>query len=333
VSGRHIIIIAVTAGGAACIGPLARPARAAEPARRAAAAEMTPEAERAIARGLEHLLFRQREDGSWGSSHRVAVTALSVMAFLANGFIPEREPHGRTVASGVDFLIVAGRAGGGFIGESMYEHALATLALSEAWGMSSRSEALRDLLKRAVDVILRSQNRQGGWRYYPRPDDADISVTVMQVVALNSAREAGIVVPDATIAKAIGFVLSCRHAASGGFGYQGPNDPGFARTAAGVTSLLLAGRRGSEEVLKGLDYLRTSAGGKGDSEWFFYGQYYAAQAMYQAGEEAFAVWYPRVRDLLVSLQRKDGSWSEEYGTPMAILTLSIPTRFLPIHQR
>lgn len=328
-SSRHLVAIATLL--AACLGPASSPA--ADAPRPPASAEMTPEAERAVARGLEHLLSRQREDGSWGSNHRVAVTALSVMAFLANGFLPEREPYGRSIASGVDFLIVAGRAGGGFIGESMYEHALATLALSESWGMSSRSEAIRDLLKRAVDVILRSQNRRGGWRYYPRPDDADISVTVMQVVALNSAREAGIVVPDSTIARAIAYVLSCRNAASGGFGYQGPNDPGFARTAAGVTSLLLAGKRGAEEVRKGLDYLHTSAGAKGDSEWFFYGQYYAAQAMYQAGEDAFAAWYPRARDLLVSLQRKDGSWSEEYGTPMAILTLSIPTRFLPINQR
>jgi hypothetical protein len=327
VNSRCMVAIAAAA---ACLGNMGH---AADPPRRPVSAEITPEAERAVARGLEHLLSRQREDGSWGSGHRVAVTALTVMAFLANGYLPEREPYGRAIASGVDFLIVAGRAGGGFIGESMYEHALAALALSESWGMSSRSEAIRDLLKRAVDVILRSQNRRGGWRYYPRPDDADISVTVMQVVALNSAREAGIVVPDATIAKAIAFVLSCRNAASGGFGYQGPNDPGFARTAAGVTSLLLAGQRGSEAVLKGLDYIRTSAGAKGDSEWFFYGQYYAAQAMYQAGEDAFAAWYPRARDVLVSLQRKDGSWSEEYGTPMAILTLSIPTRFLPINQR
>ncbi len=330
-SRRRVPVVVLAA--ALVVGAAPAESRGAEAAAKSTAVGLTPEAERSIARGLEYLLAHQREDGSFGANHRTAVTALSVMAFLANGFLPEREPHGRAIAAGIDFLITAGRAGGGYIGESMYEHALATLALSEAWGMSSRSEAIRDLLKRAVDVILRAQSRKGGWRYYPQPHDADISVTVMQVVALNSAREAGIVVPDATIRKAIAYVLSCRHAASGGFGYQGPNDPGFARTAAGVTSLLLAGERNSEAVAKGLDYLRLKAKDSGDGQWFFYGQYYAAQAMYQAGEHAFAAWYPGVRDLLVSLQRKDGSWSEEYGTPMAIITLAIPTRFLPINQR
>ena len=87
----------------------------------------------------------------------------------------------------------------------MYEHGLATLALSEVWGMSDNAK-LRDSLKRAVQIILRSQNREGGWRYHPRPEDADLSVTVMQIVALASAREAGIYVPDETIEKALSFV-------------------------------------------------------------------------------------------------------------------------------
>ena len=324
--GLSAAIMALLAGALPCSAGAAAEAGWIGPA------GLTPEAERSIARGLEHLASRQREDGSFGSHHRTAVTSLAVMAFLANGYLPEREPRGRTIAAGIDFLVNVGRAGGGYMGESMYEHALATLALAEAWGMSSRSDAIRDILKRAVDIILRAQNPRGGWRYHPRPHDADVSSTVMQIVALNSAREAGIVVPDATMARAVSYVLSCRDAASGGFGYQGPRDPGFARTAAGVTSLFLAGDQRSEAVLKGLDYLRKTAGGR-DSDWFFYGQYYAAQAMYQAGEEAFAAWYPRARDRLISLQRKDGSWSEEYCTPMAILTLSIPTRFLPINQR
>lgn len=297
-------------------------------------ADLSPAADRAITKGLSYLAEHQHEDGSWGGRHRVAVTALSLMAFMVRGHLPEREPFGRVMAAGLDYLIKAGREGGGYLGSSMYEHALATLALSEAWGMSSRSDQIRDLLKRAVDVILRAQSPKGGWRYHPQPRDADMSVTVMQIVALASAREAGILVPESTIRRAIQYVKSCQDPKSGGFGYQGPRDPGFARTAAGVTSLLMCGDRGSENVRRGLDYLRRSPRRIFENEkWFFYGHYYAVQAMYQAGEGYYQSWYPLVRESLIAKQRQDGSWPQDYETPMAILVLGVPYRFLPIYQR
>jgi len=40
-------------------------------------------------------------------------------------------------------------------------------------------------------TIIESQNAEGGWRYNPRPFDADISVTVCQMMALRSAKNAG----------------------------------------------------------------------------------------------------------------------------------------------
>ena len=213
----------------------------------------------------------------------------------------------------------------------MYEHGLATLALSEVWGMSRRGAEIRTVLQRAVDVILRSQNRQGGWRYHPQPRDADISATVMQIVALSSAKEAGIVVPDKTIEKAVEYVKHCQNEKSGGFGYQGPSGEGFARTAAGVCSLLMCGERGTDSVRKGLDYLRRKRGE--DRNHYYYGQFYAAQAMYQAGETHYQEWYPQIRDKLLKSQRDNGSWDREHGTPMAILILGVPYRFLPIYQR
>ena len=136
------------------------------------------------------------------------------------------------------------------------------------------------------------------------------------------------------IKKAIGYVQSLQDSRSGGFGYQGPRDPGFARTAAGVTSLLMCGDRSSASVRRGLEYLqRVPAKTFQDERWFHYGHYYAVQAMYQAGEAFYQSWYPRIRESLIGKQRQDGSWSEEYGTPMAILILGVPYRFLPIYQR
>ncbi len=313
---------------------LAAPARADD---REKVAELTPGAEAAVDKGLRYLAASQNRDGSWGRSHHVANTALALMAFMVKGHLPERPPHGEAMARGIDFLLREVRAGGGYAGKSMYEHGLATLALSEAWGMSSRGDEVRAGLKKAVDVILRAQNRRGGWRYGPQPTDDDISVTVMQVVALASAKEAGLLVPDETVKRAVRYVKSCQHD-NGGFGYRGPQQPGFARTAAGVTSLLMCGEKDAREVKRGLDYLLRAPDSKfrdlPDGRWYYYGHYYAALAMYQAGEGYHQRWYPKVRDALLAKQRKDGSWEgEEYGTPMAILVLGIPYRFLPIYQR
>lgn len=310
------------------------PGLRAEEREQVAIAELTPKAEQAIRRATAWFVAHQNADGSWGRTHRVAVTALTLQAFLVQGLFPDEPPYGEILDRGLSYLLREASAGAGYMGASMYEHALATLALSELWGMSCRSSEIRPILERAADVILRSQSRAGGWRYDPRPIDADISVTVLQVVALASLKEAGMVIPDRTLERAIAYVKSLQSSESGGFGYQSARDPGFARTAAGVTSLFLSGDRSSPAVRRGLDYLQKNLqsnleGGK----WFFYGQFYAAQAMYQAGETAYASWYPMIRDALVEGQNADGSWSEEHGTPMAVLVLAVPYRFLPIYQR
>lgn len=299
-------------------------------------AEMTAEAERAIDRGLDWLAAGQQADGSWGTGHRTAGTALALMAFMVKGQFPDRPPHGEKLAKGLDYLVKQRSNQDGYLGGSMYEHGLATLALSEAWGMS-RQDDVGDALKAAVAVILRSQNPQGGWRYQPQPNDADLSVTVMEVVALASAKEAGIVVPDSVISKAIDYVVSCHEAKSGGFGYQPGQGPGFARTAAGTMALAMCGRRDSDQFRSGLDYLTKAdadAFEKADGH-FFYAHYYAAQAMFQAGDTFYGPWYPRIRESLLKKQTADGSWPDPHGigTQVAILVLGIPYRFLPIYQR
>ena len=301
--------------------------------------EMTAREEAAIDKGLKYLAGAQQEDGSWGRSHPVANTALALMAFMVKGHMPERPPYGTVMSKGVEYLLKAGADNAGYMGSSMYEHGLATLALSEAWGMSSRSEKIREGLKKAVNVILKSQSPHGGWRYQPTPNDEDVSITVMQVMALASAKEAGIVVPNATIEKAVKYVKSLQHA-NGGFNYHSANErrPGFARTAAGVTALLVCGDRNSSELKSGLEYLRKVEKSKfdrlPDSTWYYYGHYYAAVAMFLAGDSYHRDWYPQIRDALLKKQKADGSFNgEDYGTPMAILILGIPYRFIPIYQR
>ncbi len=318
-------------------------------------AELSPRAEAAIDRGLRYLAQTQNPNGSWGQANQVAITSLALMAYMVKGHFPDRDPHGVTMAKGVDYLLKQARLNKGYLGSNMYEHGLGTLALSEVWGESTRSDEVRDALKSAVSVIVRNQTQRGGWGYYPDRDIAyqDVSITVMQIVALASAKEAGILVPDNTMKQAIDFVKSCQ-GANGAFGYQTAGDHRigvpFARTAAGVTSLLMAGDRKSEAVKSGLAYLH----GLGNAPfnpsypWYYYGHYYAVQAMYQASEKDYQTWYPKIRDSLVNAQDVDGSWKggiptgvrtkietdrDSYCTPVAILILGVPYRYLPIYQR
>ncbi|MFP6886015.1 MAG: prenyltransferase/squalene oxidase repeat-containing protein [Opitutales bacterium] len=307
-------------------------------------AVLLPEVKAAISKGLYYLSGTQKSDGSWGDRHPVADTSLALMSYMLQGHVPGRKPYGQNMDRAVAYLINIGKKGhAGYMGTpnhhgGMYEHGLAILALSEAWGQST-NPALRNTLRRAVDITIRAQNHQGGWRYNPEPRDADLSMTVMQTVALNSAKEAGIAVPDATLEKAVKYVESCQDKTSGGFGYSGPSGPGFARTGAGVMSLIMCGRRDHPAVGRGMKFLRHYPDQKfSGGSHFLYANYYVIQCMYQMGTADFDAYYPRIADSLLKKQnQQDGRWSikegDTYSTAMAILILGVPYRFLPIYQR
>jgi len=315
---------------------------------RVGVAKLTPKVKDSITRGLAYLAKPgiQHEDGSWGSSSTpVAETSLSLMAFMLKGYVPGRGSYGRKMDNGIVYLINRGKAQRGFLGSpknhaGMYEHGLAILALSEAWGQS-KNPHLRSTLRKAVDITLRSQNKEGGWRYTPKPLDADLSMTVMQLVALNSAKESGIAVPDKTMQQATKYVLSCQDQTSGGFKYTaGGSGPGFARSAAGVMSLIMCGQRGHKATLRGLAFLKAYPDATKFSKncsRFHYSHYYAIQAMYQSGGANFQAWYPKVASTILSMQKADGSWTGGHGTvystSLSILILGVPYRYLPIYQR
>lgn len=299
-------------------------------------AELSPAAEQSIDKALSYLAKSQKADGSWAGQYPVASTSASLMAFMLKGYFPEKGQYSDNLRKAVDYLLKSSKDGAGYMGTSMYEHGLATLALSEVWGMSTRKE-IRETLKKAVDIILRAQNPAGGWRYRPQPEDADISVTVMQIVALSSAKEAGIYVPDKTIEKATAYVKRLQ-TPEGGFGYSGPQAPGFARSAAGTMSLLMLGELKAKETQKALAYMTKLPKSIFQSEQFFYyGHYYAVQAMYQAGESYYQKWYPSIRDALLKAQASNGAWSGEGGvefsTAVGVLIMGVPYRYLPIYQR
>ncbi len=297
-----------------------------------------PAAEQAIARGLEYLAGSQRADGSWGSprEYSTAITSLSVLAYLACGHLPGRGRYGPQISRGVDYVLRSARPSGYLaVGNSnMYNHGLSALMLAEVLGETGNQE-VRDKLQKAVDLIVNTQNRRGGWRYQPRIADDDISVTVMQVMALRAARNVGIDVPAETIERAVAYVKTCANK-DGGFAYTPGGGSGFSRTGAGVCSLQVCGHYDAPEIKPGLDYLLAHKDDKSIS-FYYYGLYYASYGMYQAGGQYWEVWYRDVSQKLLALQQKNGSWrgeaGSEYGAAVAVLVLAIPYRYLPIYQR
>ena len=108
-----------------------------------------------------------------------------------------------------------------------------------------------------------------------------------------------------------------------------------------MVSLYNCGIYTGAEIEKGLAYLmKFKPGGQGRRRTghYFYGHYYAAQAMFIAGGNYWKQWWPAIsKDLLAKQSTNDGSWSgqggKEYGTSMACIILQIPNRYLPILQR
>ena len=316
-----------------------------------ALALITPETDKAIRKGLDWLAKQQQKDGSFGSmSYRgnLAVTSLSGVAFMCNGSTPGRGPYGDEIDKALGYVLGHVTPSGFIVLPNslthgpMYSHGFATMFLAEAYGMSHRAE-LHEKLQSAVRLIIDTQNPEGGWRYQPQPNDADISVTVCQINALRAARNAGIFVPKETVDRCIKY---CKQAQNpdGGFRYmlQGGGSA-FPRSAAGLVAMYSAAVYDEKELDLGFKYLfnslpngKNGLASRGMSH-YFYGHYYAAQAMWIRGGKDWETWYPAIRDELINKQSADGSWNDsicrEYGSAMALIVLQMPNNYVPIFQR
>jgi hypothetical protein len=310
---------------------------------------------------LEKVQVREEgpNDGSWVPGNN-AINAMAVLAFLSRGHVPGRGKYSDTTTSrGVltrakNFLLsrsstAKDRLGYLSIGGTMYEHGMATLALVELYGMAGDDPELESKTRAAVGLILRAQGPIGGWNYQPSAQDGDLSVSVMQIVAMRAAQNAGLPVPDLAIQKAIRYVRA-KAGATGGYGYTGPGS-GPQTSAAGALSMQLLGEPNDPNVARTLDLMASSyrADWKtgGGATYFYYFHYYAIQAFYQGGGKHWNEWHPKARDMLLENQNADGSWevpagmaseaayntNKVYATALATLVLNIYQHYLPAYQR
>ncbi len=309
---------------------------------------ITPPAARAAERGLKFIASRQDEEGSFrsgGYSRNVAICALAGMAFMAGGSTPSRGPFGRNVNRSIDYIL-SNTQESGFINipnasshGPMYGHGFATLFLAECYGMSQRAD-VREKLSKAVNLIVNTQNADGGWRYQPVRRDADISVTICQVMALRRAQRGPV-----RAARDRRPLHRVRQAQPEPRRRVHVHDPGRPKRVSPLGRrrggpVQRRHLRGAGDRTSGLEYLLgfvPKASDVNRESHYFYGHYYAVQAMWHAGGEYWTKWYPAIRDALVARQADDGSWSDsictEYGTAMACIILQMPNNYLPIFQR
>ena len=333
----------------------------------------------AAERGLAWLKQQQLESGGWvgyvghkqgnsylvlyqsilpegqrkGGEGHLGVTAICGMAFLAGGNLPDRGEHKLVVQLAEDFVVTHAQKSGllSSAGTRMYSHAFGTLFLAEVYGMAA-NERTKTTWEAAVNLIVDSQNQDGGWRYNPFDRATDLSVTVCQLQALRAARNIGIRVPSATIARSMRYVQLSRVPngyAQGLYFYKirGPGEyeksHDYSINAAAMTALASAGVHDDnlcDPVLTFLEQEYDQVHGYGRNHFYYwYGNYYAAQAFYQFGGPRLRAFYARLAKDLLANQARDGRWrndvgpGDEFSTAMACIMLQMPRQYLPIFQR
>ena len=327
---------------------------------------------------LEWLAQHQAPEGFWGgesfpdqcgeigpttctgtgqSTHDVGLTGLCLLAFMGDGHTMNRGRYQARVRKGIHWLRTQ-QSESGLIGEAashdfIYSHAIATLALTEAYYFS-KSPLLKPTAQKAIHYIQRARNPYGAWHYdVPPIGDNDTSITGWMVFALTSAKDAGLKVDEAALEGSLAWIDEVTDPASGRVGYDAfgslssrtnvnayfPRERGEAMTAVGLLSRIFLGQTPKQDDIlkKHADLLlRTlpewdSEGHSTDMYYWYYGTY----AMFQLGGSHWRAWERALKPAILENQRTDGdekgSWDPVgpwgyvggriYST--ALLTLSI----------
>jgi len=225
----------------------------------------------------------------------------------------------------------------------MYVQGLATIALTEAYGMS-QDERLHAPTQAALNFIMEAQDPVGGgWRYAPK-QPGDTSAVGWQIMALKSGHMAYLDVNPLTIRKAGEFLDAVSSGSGAGYGYTGPGQ-GAGTTAVGLLCRMYMGWKKDHPALeRGIAELAR----RGPSQDLYY-DYYSTQVMHHVEGDVWKVWNDRMKALLLAAQVKEGhekgSWYDGvsgghggshggrlYTTALATLILEVTYRHAPLYR-
>jgi hypothetical protein len=339
-----------------------------------------------VAQGLEWMALHQAQDGHWslhdfnhyarekprpagkirtcnceaGATNRndIAATGFGLLPFLASGIThrPSKtatKDYSKTVDGGISFLMSKQSKEGSYSGD-MYAHGIATIAMCEAYGLTSDPK-LKQSAQRALNFIVYAQDQAGGgWRYAPK-QPGDLSVTGWQLMALKSGQMSGLNVPKNTIKLSEKFLDASETSNKGGYAYVPANGQGESIT---MTSVGLLCRQYSgvnprnPGLLSGVQRLKAYPPNKLNNIYYLY---YATQVMHHMQGESWNFWNlgpsgtgkGGIRDTLISQQdtgatakhpHQIGSWAGSPGgrimaTSLSLLCLEVYYRHLPLYRR
>jgi hypothetical protein len=317
----------------------------------------------------------------------VGVSALATLAFLGAGHVPGRDsprplstsaafsrtatsvsddaPSGsgrysRTVRSALEYLLSQQDASGGFgvLGHNyMYNHALATFAMSEACALTG-SDRYRESTESALAFTYMAQQSGGGWDYTRESTGRnDLSITGWQILAIRSAAGAGIPIPQNVVERIRRYLrLAVRPSGIGIYADKGQEKGrrGINMVAVGLLSKLYLGAPRDEPAVRGAmaRLLRTPPDPEALSRWdtsfqSYYYWYTATLALFHCGGEEWRAWNLFLTRKLLPLQssrpHEDGSWQPElswigvsggrvYATAICVLTLETYYRYEPLYE-
>ncbi|MFM7318993.1 MAG: hypothetical protein ACKO5E_18765 [bacterium] len=280
-----------------------------------------------------------------------ALTGLSLLAYLGAGYTHTEGKHANTVARGLDYLIRNQKRDGDLRGQSlavgMYCHAMATLALCEAYALTG-DDRLKKPVSTAIEFLVNAQAQNGAaWRYEPRAPVGDTSILGWVVLALRSGRSLGMNVPQNSINGIKAWLDAVSEGKNGGLAkYQPWKESTPTMTAeAWLCRFFLNLDPGVKRSREAADHLLTH--GPDRDPYNLYYWYYGTLAMYQQGGPDWEKWNGLVRDRIVKKQKTDGhksgSWDPDdsqwgtyggriYCTALATLTLEVYYRFLRLYE-
>jgi hypothetical protein len=352
----------------------------------------TVESELGVTGGLDWLARHQAEDGHWGpdclgptgsrcekehpcsgpgGQYEPALTGLAILAFQAGGnYDFNGQKYSENVRRGLDWLVARQGADGELVTRLspavaipierqvynprfMYEHAIATFALTEACALARAAKRHVDerylaASIKAVKFIEDQQHDDGGWRYsILKSERSDSSISGWAMLALKTAKEADLKVNSSTISRMTAFFKRQADPLTGRTRYFMTQYLTDATTGVGMmVDEFVNQDRDSELIHLASTYLADQA----EAHWGkdhvqgpdFYLWYNCTLAMFMAGGDNWKRWNDVVRNHVLSLQVKGtdctrGSWdpNDQWGgeggrvfsTALAVLTLEVYYRF------
>jgi len=337
----------------------------------------------AVDRALVYVSKQQRRDGSFPapSAGQPAITSLCAMAILSRGYRPGEGQYGKQLEKAIDYVLSKQTKTGFFAARSaepylqrdlygsqwdtvrahaFYNHAIASLMLTELYGMTNgqQQKRMKVGIEKALGLSRKYQKNkvrardEGGWRYmfHNNNAEADLSVTAWQLMFLRSAKNAGFDVPKEYITDAMGFVHRCYDEDRKRFRYAF-SEPRYTRAmcGAGILSLSLGGEHdtpaalGAANSLLGDSFDRYNDASQYPHGQYHYSVYYATLGMFQIGGKHWEEFYPPIVATLLKNQNRDGSWDREssgapsfggiYTTSLMVMCLTIGDQMVPVYQR